>query len=34
MTVRVTKPTKSPPVFDFSLPGSSEPLTTRHSTRG
>ncbi len=28
MTVRVTKPSKSPPVFDFSLPGSSEPLTT------
>ena len=28
ITVRVTKPTKSPPVFDFSLPGSSEPLTT------
>ncbi len=27
-TVRVTKPTKSPPVFDFSLPGSSEPVTT------
>ena len=27
-TVQVTKPTKSPPVFDFSLPGSSEPLTT------
>lgn len=28
ITVRVAKPTKSPPVFDFSLPGSSEPLTT------
>ena len=28
ITVRVTKPTRSPPVFDFSLPGSSEPLTT------
>lgn len=27
-TVRVTKPSKSPPVFDFSLPGSSEPLLT------
>ena len=27
-TVRVTKPTRSPPVFDFHLPGSSEPLTT------
>ena len=28
ITVRAVKPTKSPPVFDFSLPGSSEPLTT------
>ena len=28
MTVRVTKPTRSPPVFDFHLPGNSEPLTT------
>ena len=28
ITVRVTRPTKSPPVFDFNLPGSSEPLTT------
>ncbi len=28
ITVRVVKPTKSPPVFDFSLPGSTEPLLT------
>lgn len=27
-TVRVTKPTRSPPVFDFHLPGSSEPIVT------
>ena len=28
MTVQVTKPTVSPPVFDFSLPGSAEALST------
>ena len=28
MTVQVTKPTLSPPVFDFSLPGSAEALST------
>ena len=28
VTVHATKPTMSPPVFDFSLPGSSEPITT------
>ena len=28
MTVQVTKPTMSPPVFDFSLPGSAEALST------
>ncbi len=27
--MRVTKPTKSPPVFDFSLPGSTEPVDDR-----
>lgn len=28
ITVQVVRPTRSPPAFDFSLPGSAEPLTT------